>query len=67
MKILFGNQEYLDIKLAPKEDRLIVTVKTKWEENSYAMSSAYLTDEQVDKLISELITLKPKIKKNVEV
>jgi len=62
MKILFGNQEYLDVKLSPKEDSVVVTTKTKWDEGSFAMSSVSLTEEQLDKLITELITLKSKVK-----
>jgi hypothetical protein len=62
MKILFGNQEYLDVKLSPKEDSVVVTTKTKWDEGSFAMSSVNLTEEQLDKLITELITLKSKVK-----
>ncbi len=62
MKILFGNQEYLDVKLSPKEDFVVVTTKTKWDEGSFAMSSVNLTEEQLDKLITELITLKSKVK-----
>ena len=62
MKILFGNQEYLDVKLSPKEDSVVVTTKTKWDEGSFAMSSVNLTEDQLDKLITELITLKSKVK-----
>lgn len=62
MKILFGNQEYLDVKLSPKEDSVVVTTKTKWDEGSFALSSVNLTEEQLDKLITELITLKSKVK-----
>ena len=62
MKILFGNQEYLDVKLSPKEDSVVVTTKTKWDEGSFAMSSVNLSEEQLDKLITELITLKSKVK-----
>ena len=62
MKILFGNQEYLDVKLSPKEDSVVLTTKTKWDEGSFAMSSVNLSDEQIDKLIAELIQLKTKIK-----
>lgn len=62
MKILFGNQEYLDIKLSPKEDSVVVTTKTKWDEGSFALSSVNLTEEQLDKLVTELITLKSKLK-----
>lgn len=62
MKILFGNQEYLDVKLSAKEDLVTVTIKTRWDEGSFAMSSAQLNDEQLDRFIAELINLKPKIK-----
>lgn len=62
MKILFGNQEYLDIKLSPKEDSVVVTTKTKWDEGSFALSSVNLTEDQLDKLVTELITLKSKLK-----
>jgi hypothetical protein len=62
MKILFGNQEYLDVKLSPKEDSVVVTTKTKWDEGSFALSSVNLTEDQLDKLVTELITLKSKIK-----
>jgi hypothetical protein len=62
MKILFGNQEYLDLKLSLKEDSVVITTKTKWDEGSFAMSSVNLSDEQIDKLIAELIQLKTKIK-----
>jgi hypothetical protein len=62
MKILFGNQEYLDVKLSPKEDSVVVTTKTKWDEGSFALSSVNLTEEQLDKLVTELITLKSKLK-----
>lgn len=62
MKILFGNQEYLDVKLSPKEDSVTVTIKTKWDEGSFAMSSAKLNAEQLDRLIMELINMKPKVK-----
>ena len=62
MKILFGNQEYLDLKLSPKEESVVLTTKTKWDEGSFAMSSVNLSDEQIDKLIAELIQLKTKIK-----
>lgn len=66
MKILFGNQEYLDLKLSSKEDSVVLTTKTKWDEGSFAMSSVNLTEEQIDKLIAELIQLKTKVK-NVKV
>ena len=66
MKILFGNQEYLDLKLSPKENSVVLTTKTKWDEGSFAMSSVNLTDDQVDILIAELIQLKTKIK-NVKI
>ncbi len=66
MKILFGNQEYLDIKLSSKEDLVVVSIKTKWDENSFALSSANLDTDQLDKVISELIKLKAKIK-NVKI
>jgi len=62
MKILFGNQEYLDVKLSPKEDSVVVTTKTKWDEGSFALSSVNLTEDQLDKLVTELITLKSKLK-----
>ena len=62
MKILFGNQEYLDVKLSPKEDSVVVTTKTKWDEGSFALSSVNLTEEQLDKLVTELITLKSRLK-----
>jgi hypothetical protein len=62
MKILFGDQEYLDLKLSSKEDSVVITTKTRWDEGSFAMSTVNLNDEQVDKLISELIKVKPRIK-----
>ena len=62
MKKLFGNQEYLDLKLSSKEDSVVITTKTRWDEGSFAMSTVNLNDEQVDKLISELIKVKPRIK-----
>ena len=62
MKILFGNQEYLDIKLSPKNDAVVITTKTKWDEGSFAMSSVSIDEDQVDKIISELIQIKTKIK-----
>lgn len=66
MKILFGNQEYLDVKLSPKEEFVVLTTKTKWDEGSFALASVNLTEDQVDKLITELLTIKTKIK-NVKV
>jgi hypothetical protein len=66
MKILFGNQEYLDVKLSPKEDSVVLTTKTKWDEGSFAMASVNLSDDQIDKLITELLSIKTKIK-NVKV
>lgn len=62
MKVLFGNQEYLDIKLSPKENHLVLSIKTKWDENSFAVSSVNLDGDQLDKVIAELIQLKSKIK-----
>jgi hypothetical protein len=62
MKILFGNQEYLDIKLSPKNDAVVITTKTKWDEGSFAMSSVSIDEDQVDKIIAELIQIKTKIK-----
>ena len=62
MKILFGNQEYLDIKLSPKNDAVVITAKTKWDEGSFAMSSVSIDEDQVDKIIAELIQIKTKIK-----
>ncbi len=66
MKILFGNQEYLDIKPSSKDDLVVLSIKTKWDENSFALSSVNLDTDQLDKVISELIKLKAKIK-NVKV
>ena len=62
MKVLFGNQEYLDIKLSPKEDKIALSIKTKWDENSFAVSSINLDGDQLDKIIAELIQLKAKLK-----
>jgi hypothetical protein len=62
MKILFGNQEYLDIKLSPKNDAVVITTKTKWDEGSFAMSSVSIDEDQIDKIIAELIQIKTKIK-----
>jgi hypothetical protein len=62
MKILFGNQEYLDVKLSPKEDSVVLTTKTKWDEGSFALATVNLTSDQIDKLITELLTIKTKIK-----
>jgi hypothetical protein len=66
MKILFGNQEYLDVKLSPKEEFVVLTTKTKWDEGSFALASVNLTEDQIDKLITELLTIKTKIK-NVKI
>ena len=62
MKVLFGNQEYLDIKLSPKEDKVALSIKTKWDENSFAISSVNLDGDQLDKIIAELIQLKTRLK-----
>jgi hypothetical protein len=62
MKIKFENQEYLDVKLSPKGDAIIISSKVKWEENSFALSSVALSEEQLDQLITELIQLKTKVK-----
>ena len=62
MKILTGNQEYLDVKLSAKEDLVVLTTKTRWDEGSFAMASVNLTEAQVDSLIAEFIKLKSRIK-----
>lgn len=62
MKILFGNQEYLDIKLSPKEENILLSIKTRWDENSFAVSSVAIDSDQLDRLISELVQLKTKLK-----
>ena len=62
MKILFGNQEYLDVKLSPKEEFVVLTTKTNWDEGSFALATVNLTSDQIDKLITELLTIKTKIK-----
>lgn len=62
MKILFGNQEYLDIKLSPKEENIVLSIKTRWDESSFAVSSVAIDSDQLDRLISELVQLKTKLK-----
>lgn len=66
MKILLEDRQYLDIKLSKDDSRIMLTMKTQWEENSFALSSLELDSSQLDKLISELISLKSKVK-NVKV
>lgn len=66
MKILLDNRQYLDVKISKDDFSVILTMKTQWEENSFALSSLELDSSQVDKLISELINLKTKIK-NVKI
>jgi hypothetical protein len=62
MKILLEDRQYLDIKISKDDSKVTLTMKTQWEENSFALSSLELDSSQLDRLISELINLKTKVK-----
>jgi hypothetical protein len=66
MRVSLENQEYFELKLNPKKDGVRISVKTKIDEESYAMVSCELPPEKIDDLITELIKFKSEVK-NVKV
>lgn len=62
MKVYLENRDYIDININEQQDAVVVAVKAKKDENSAVLITFQLTDEQVDKVVSHLITSKAKIK-----
>lgn len=62
MRINLENQEYFELKLTPKKDTIKFSVKTKIDEESYAMVSCDIDASRVDDIITELIKFKTEIK-----
>lgn len=62
MKIPLKESEYLELKLNPRKTSVKISIKTKIDEDSYAIISCDVNREGVDSIISELINFRTELK-----
>lgn len=62
MKIQLKDSEYLEIKISPKKTSVKISIKTKVDEDSFAIISCDVNREGVDSIISELINFRSELK-----
>ena len=61
MRIILDKDSYIDVKEDPIDAVVRLSIKTKTDNNTVVIITTVLTVEQINKLITALVTLKSKI------
>ena len=60
MKINIDKDSYIDLKKTDGEDYTNLSIKVKKDDNSYLLISLSLDDDSLDKMISEMVSIRAK-------
>ena len=60
MKINIDKDSYIDLKKADGDDHTSLSIKVKKDDNSYLLISLSLDDDSLDKMISEMVSIRAK-------
>ncbi len=63
MKVTLKDSEYFEIKLNPLKTSVKFSIKTKMDEDSFAIISCDINREGVDSIIAELINFRTDLEK----
>ena len=61
MKVFVDKKNYIDIKPAKDGEAIILAVKAKKDDQNSVLVTIRLTEEQAEKIISNLVTAKAKL------
>ncbi len=62
MRINLKESEYLEVKLNPKKTLVKISIKTKIDDDSFAIISCDIDRDGVDSIIAELIKFRSELK-----
>jgi hypothetical protein len=61
MKINIDKDNYIDLKKVDGEDFANLSIKVKKDDNSYLLISLSLDDDSLDKMISEMVSIRARM------
>jgi len=61
MKINIDKDNYIDLKKVDGEDFASLSIKVKKDDNSYLLISLSLDDDSLDKMISEMVSIRARV------
>jgi hypothetical protein len=62
MRINLKESEYLEVKINPKKTAVKISIKTKIDDDSFAIISCDIARDGVDSIIAELIKFRSELK-----